>query len=162
MAEFQFIDRGYGKYWVKMLHLERNGNVHSIKEYEVSTLITLNSDKDFKQVSKFSGGLNNIYIPCYLNKICTLHQIFSFKGDNSDIIATDSQKNTVYLLAKKHGVGSPEQFAMLVAKHFVQTYSWVTKAEVTVEALNWQRVRGDHVHAFIATPTFTRWAKVTS
>ena len=129
LAEFQFIDRGYGKYWVKMLHLERNGNVHSIKEYEVSTLITLNSDKDFKQ------------------------------GDNSDIIATDSQKNTVYLLAKKHGVGSPEQFAMLVAKHFVQTYSWVTKAEVTVEALNWQRVRGDHVHAFIATPTFTRWAK---
>ena len=85
-----------------------------------------------------------------------------FQGDNSDIVATDSQKNTVYLLAKKHGVGNPEQFAILVAKHFIQTYSWVNRAEVKVEALNWKRVRGDHVHAFIAEPTFTRWAKVKS
>merc|ERR1719369_580566 len=129
MAEFKIIESGYGKYWVKLLHLERDGNKHSIKEYEVSTLITLDSDKDY------------------------LH------GDNSDIVATDSQKNTVYLLAKRHGVGNPDQFAMLVAKHFVQTYSWVNRAEVKVEALNWKRIRGDHVHAFIAEPTFTRWAK---
>ena len=86
----------------------------------------------------------------------------NFQGDNSDIVATDSQKNTVYLLAKKHGVGNPEQFAILVAKHFIQTYSWVNRAEVKIEALNWKRVRGDHVHAFIAEPTFTRWAKVKS
>jgi len=129
MSEFEFKNKGYGKYWVKLLHRDRNGSTHSIKEYEVSTLITLDSDKDYLQ------------------------------GDNSDIVATDSQKNTVYLLAKKHGVGNPEQFAMLVAKHFIQTYSWVNRAEVKVEALNWKRVRGDHVHAFIAEPTFTRWAK---
>ena len=49
---------------------------------------------------------------------------------------------------------------MLVANHFVQTYSWVNRAEVKVESLNWKRVGGDHVHAFIAEPTFTRWAKV--
>lgn len=75
-------------------------------------------------------------------------------------MATDSQKNTVYLLAKKHGVGNPEQFALLLAKHFVQTYDFVTKAEVTVEALNWKRTRENHVHAFVAVPTYTRWAKV--
>jgi len=129
MADYEFINRGYGKYWVKLLHRDKNGSTHSIKEYEVSTLITLDSDKDY------------------------LH------GDNSDIVATDSQKNTVYLLAKKHGVGNPEQFSMLVANHFVNTYSWVNRAEVKVEALNWKRVRGDHVHAFVAEPTFTRWAK---
>ena len=49
---------------------------------------------------------------------------------------------------------------MLVAKHFVETYDWVNRAEVKVEALNWKRIGGDHVHAFIAEPTFTRWAKV--
>lgn len=130
MAEFKFIDRGYGKYWVKMLHLERNGSVHTIKEYEVSTLIRLDSDKDYKT------------------------------GDNSDIVATDSQKNTVYLLAKKHGVGTPEQFAILVAKHFVQTYDWVNRAEIKVEELSWNRIRGNHAHAFVANPTVTRWAKV--
>jgi len=129
MSDFEFKNRGYGKYWVKLLHRDKNGSTHSIKEYEVSTLITLDSDKDYLQ------------------------------GDNSDIVATDSQKNTVYLLAKKHGVGNPEQFAMLVANHFVQTYSWVNRAEVKVESLNWKRVGGDHVHAFIAEPTFTRWAK---
>ena len=47
----------------------------------------------------------------------------------------------------------------MIAKHFLQTYSWVNRAEVKVEALNWQRVRGDHVHAFVSTPTYTRWAK---
>ena len=67
----------------------------------------------------------------------------------------------MYLLAKKHGVGNPEQFALLVARHFLQTYDWVIKAEVTVEALRWSRVRQNHVHAFVAEPTYTRWAKVT-
>ena len=52
MADAKFIDRSYGKAFVKMLHIKRNGNVHAIKEYEVSTLITLNSDKDYKQVSR--------------------------------------------------------------------------------------------------------------
>lgn len=75
-------------------------------------------------------------------------------------MATDSQKNTVYLLAKKHGVGDPEDFALLLAKHFLQTYDSVTKAEVTVEAVNWERVRGNHTHAFVAVPIHPRWAKV--
>ena len=52
MAEFHFIDRGYGKFWVKMLHLERNGNIHTIKEYEVNTQLTLDSEKDYKTVKK--------------------------------------------------------------------------------------------------------------
>jgi len=130
MADGKFIDRSYGKAFVKLLHVKRDGNVHSIREYEVSTLITLSSEKDYTQ------------------------------GDNADIIATDTQKNTVYLLAKKHGVGTPEQFAILVARHFLQTYSWVTKAEVKVEALRWSRIRQNHMHAFVAEPTYTRWAKV--
>lgn len=52
------------------------------------------------------------------------------QGDNSDIVATDTQKNTVYLLAKRHGVGSPEQFALLMARHFIDTYPFVVKAKV--------------------------------
>ena len=129
MAKYNYLDRKYGKYWVKLLHVNREGAKHSIREYEVNTLLTLDSDKDYTH------------------------------GDNSDIIATDSQKNTVYLLAKKHGVDNPERFAILIAKHFLQTYSWVNRAEITVEALNWERVRDDHVHAFVAIPKYTRWAQ---
>ena len=61
-------------------------------------------------------------------------------GDNSDIIATDSQKNTVYVLAKQHGVASPEEFGLLLATHFVSKYPWVTRARVQVTAHPWQRI----------------------
>ena len=50
MADFEFINRGYGKYFVKLLHRDKNGSTHDIKEYEVSTLITLDSDKDYLHV----------------------------------------------------------------------------------------------------------------
>ena len=30
------------------------------------------------------------------------------EGDNSHVVATDTQKNTVYAFAREHGVGSPE------------------------------------------------------
>ena len=52
-ANVKFIDRSYGKASVKMLHVVRDGNLHSIKEYEVTTLITLASDKDFTHVRFF-------------------------------------------------------------------------------------------------------------
>jgi urate oxidase len=112
--------------------------VHSIKELEVKSLLTLSTVKDY------------------------LH------GDNSDIIATDSQKNTVYILAKKHGVKSPEDFAIILCKHFLSTYSHVTKAVVNVEEVMWNRVTyGEHAnkqkmhnHAFIHTPICTRFTEV--
>jgi urate oxidase len=113
--------------------------VHIVKELEVSTRLTLSSQKDYLQ------------------------------GDNSDIIATDSQKNTVYVLAKKFGVKSPEDFATILCNHFLKTYSHVTKAVVEVEQMMWNRVvygeQGNiqkvHNHAFIHTPVCTRFSTVT-
>lgn len=113
--------------------------MHSVKELEVSTRLTLSSKKDY------------------------------LEGDNSDIIATDSQKNTVYIMAKKHGVKSPEDFAVLLCNHFLSTYSQVTKAVVEVEEMMWNRVsygeRADHQklhnHAFLLTPLCTRIAVAT-
>lgn len=71
-----WVARGYGKSSVKLLHVRREASVHIIKEYEVDTQLTLATDKDY------------------------------LAGDNSDVVATDSQKNTVYILAKRHGVRS--------------------------------------------------------
>ena len=61
-------------------------------------------------------------------------------GDNSDVIATDSQKNTVYILAKLHGVASPEEFGLLVTEHFLSTYPWVTKSRVEGSLHPWWRI----------------------
>ena len=89
------------------------------------------------------------------------------QGDNSDIIATDSQKNIVYLLAKKYGIKSPEDFGILLCNHFMSKYEHVLKVSIRVEELMWKRVNyGDHAnvklhnHAFIHTPICTRSASV--
>ena len=62
-------------------------------------------------------------------------------GDNSDIIATDSQKNTVYVLAKQYGVSTPEEFGLLLATHFVSKYPWVVKAKIQITAHPWERIQ---------------------
>lgn len=119
--------------------LTLKGPVHSVKELEVSTRLFLSTEKDY------------------------------LEGDNSDIIATDSQKNIVYVLAKKHGVKSPEDFAILLCNHFVSTYSHVSKAVASVEELMWNRISyGEHPmyqklhnHAFVHTPVCTRFATAT-
>lgn len=86
------------------------------------------------------------------------------EGDNSDIIATDSQKNTVYLLAQKHGVTCPEQLAIVLCRHFIKTYRHVLKVKVYIEQYPWQRIDADgkkHNHAFVMTPVATRFATAT-
>lgn len=84
-------------------------------------------------------------------------------GDNSDIIATDSQKNTVYLLAKKFGIKSPEDFAILLCNHFLSKYSHVMKVVIDIEEILWNRIsygEGNnqmfHNHAFVHTPICRR------
>ena len=39
-------------------------------------------------------------------------------GDNSHVVPTDTQKNTVYGLVREHGIGSPEAFLLRLGDHF--------------------------------------------
>ena len=74
-------------------------------------------------------------------------------GDNSKIVATDSMKNTVYVLAKERDFSSPEEFAMILVEHFVKTYPQVSASSVTVRQSAWNRVPVDgkpHDHAFVS------------
>ena len=65
---------GYGKTGVRLLKIRRSGKYHGIKQIEVSTELKLNNYKDY------------LY------------------GDNASVVPTDTQKNTVYALAKQHQV----------------------------------------------------------
>jgi urate oxidase len=132
-SEFEFVDAGYGKNYVKMLHIRRDGPTHYIKELSVNTHLSLDSKKDY------------------------------YFGDNSDIVATDSQKNTVYVLAKLHGVKSPEEFGLLLCSHFLSKYPHVIKVSVCLEEHPWERMIAGttpHNHAFISTPSATRFASI--
>jgi urate oxidase len=61
-------------------------------------------------------------------------------GDNSSVVATDSMKNTVYILAKDHPLDSPESFALHLADHFVKTYPQVSAATVNTNQSLWRRI----------------------
>jgi urate oxidase len=72
-------------------------------------------------------------------------------GDNANCIATDSMKNTVYVLAKEQLDTNVDDFAYGLAEHFIKTYPQVTKATVELKQANWQRIEVDgqpHDHAF--------------
>ncbi|MGH3098088.1 MAG: factor-independent urate hydroxylase [Streptosporangiales bacterium] len=72
-------------------------------------------------------------------------------GDQSAVLPTDTQKNTVFAFAKKHGIGEIEDFALTLARHFVADVATVTEARVEVEEYAWDRIAvggAGHDHAF--------------
>src|SRR4051812_37942841 len=43
-------------------------------------------------------------------------------GDNRNLVATDTMKNIVYVLALEHALGDPESFALSLGDHFLGVY----------------------------------------
>jgi urate oxidase len=85
-------------------------------------------------------------------------------GDNSNIVTTDTQKNTIYAFAKDEPMGEIEQFALRLARHFTHDFPAVQKARVSIEEYPWQRIEVDgkpHAHSFIRAGTEKRLAIVT-
>lgn len=84
---------------------------------------------------------------------------------NEGMTATDTQKNTVYYIAKQFkSPCTPEAFGIALAKHFVATYPKVSKAKITVEMAPWKRISLEgqaHEHGFVREGTEVRTAYVT-
>lgn len=76
------------------------------------------------------------------------------EGDNSLILPTDTQKNTVYALAKTHFVSSIEAFGMYLANYFVINNPPVSLARIEITEHLWQRMffeNKKHPHAYISS-----------
>ena len=87
------------------------------------------------------------------------------EGDQHNVLPTDTQKNTVYAFAKQHGVGTIEEFALLLARHFVAHVEPVSSAQVQVEEIRWDRATVDgrpHDHTFVRSGAERRTAVVTA
>ncbi len=83
-------------------------------------------------------------------------------GDNAHVVATDTQKNTVFAFAKD-GVGTPEEFLLRLATHFVDGFDWVTGGRWAAEQYSWRRIHVGDVqqgHSFVRGGTETRTAVV--
>ncbi|CAH0481329.1 unnamed protein product [Peronospora belbahrii] len=82
-----------------------------------------------------------------------------YNGDNGHVLPTDSIKNTVWVLAKKHEFTSLENFGIILANHFVTKHAdLISVAKVKLFETPWERlvvpdVKGKmrpHHHAFVS------------
>jgi urate oxidase len=81
------------------------------------------------------------------------------EGDNSNVIATDTMKNTAYALAADGLTGSIEDFGRLMTDHFLEA-AQVSRATVTIDEHNWSPIdlggeRSDHAFQRIDAGTRT-------
>jgi len=94
-----------------------------------------------------STPLTNLSLPRYT------------KADNSVVVATDSMKNTTYILAKQNPVTPPELFASILGTHFIDTYDHITAANIKIVTHRWTRMNIDgklHPHSFYRDGDETR------
>ena len=111
----------YGKAEVRLVTVRRDGPVHHLKDLTVSTSLR--------------------------GELAATH----LTGDNADVLATDTQKNTVFAFAKEAPVGEIEDFGLRLARHFVATQENIGGARVLVDEHGWDRITvggAPHDHAF--------------
>jgi urate oxidase len=85
-------------------------------------------------------------------------------GDQADILPTDTQKNTAFAYAKVHGVTSPEDYALALARHFLDAAPKAHAAQIKVEQYAWDRIPigpDGHDHSFVRRGDYVRTAVVT-
>lgn len=95
-----------------------------------------------------------------LNVTSQLHGDFltaHTEGNNEHVVATDTQKNTVFAKAKENGIESPEQFLLGLADHFTSEFEWVTGGRWAAEEYGWSRIN-DHDHSFYRSAPEVRTA----
>jgi len=83
-------------------------------------------------------------------------------GDNAHVVATDTQKNTIYAFARD-GIGAPEDFLLRLGAHFVDDFDWVSGGRWAAEKYTWNRIQVDgsgHDHSFVRGGTEIRTAVV--
>jgi len=120
----------YGKAEVRLVHVRRDGERHEIRDLNVG--VTLSGDLEAAHLT----------------------------GDNAAVLPTDSQKNTVYAFAREHGVAAPEEFAVLLARHFVDAQPAIHRARIGIEEYAWDRIPVTG-HSFVRDAREVRTARVT-
>ena len=120
-------DNQYGKAETHVVRVIKSGARHELKDLNVSVAL--------------SGDFAETHLT----------------GDNSKVVPTDTQKNTVFAFAKDP-IGEIEDFGIRLARHFVSEFASVYRARVSIEEFGWERI---HDHAFVRAGLEKRLATVT-
>ena len=124
----------YGKAETRVVRVMRDSARHEIRDLNVTTTMR--------------GAFDAAYLT----------------GDQSAVLPTDTQKNTVYAFAKRHGIRSPEEFGLALARHFVADVAPVAEARIEIEEFGWARAVVDgseHDHTWTRTGPEVRTAAIT-
>ena len=122
----------YGKAEVRVVHVGRAagpGGSDVLRDWNVSTAL--------------SGDLAGTHL----------------SGDNSAVLATDTQKNTVYAFARRLGGVEPEAFGLELAAHFIGSQQAITRARIAIQEYPWTPISASG-HSFARAGQFTRTATV--
>lgn len=74
------------------------------------------------------------------------------RGDNTDLLATDTMRNVIYALAKDHPFDSSESYGLALARHFLTAGPRVKRARVRIVEYPWERLQvagKGHEHTFV-------------
>lgn len=121
---YELYGQTYGKSRVRLTKVNRDNDVHRVTELSV--------DLDLQ------GDFEAAYT----------------EGDNSQVIPTDTIKNTIYAFARELDVDNLEAFSWTLGCHFVESFPHVAAARVQIEQRPWQRVATggkEHPHLFLGT-----------
>ena len=122
----------YGKAEVRVVHVSRAAGADG------TDLV-----RDWNVSSSLSGDLTATHLT----------------GDNSNVLATDTQKNTVYAMAKKLGGIEPEAFALELAAHYTGSAEAISRARIAIQEYPWIPVSGTG-HSFTRSGQYTRTVTV--
>jgi urate oxidase len=129
----KLIQHQYGKARVRVLKVTRRAKIHSLKELDVSVGLQGDFDASFTQ------------------------------SDNRLVVATDSMKNTVNVLAKKILGAQNEEFGGALGEHFLKKYSHVSRVEIGLREHCWERLMvggKPHAHSFMEKSAAKPFARI--
>ena len=122
----------YGKHNVRVSKIKRDASDPSHHEFiEATVSVTL------------QGDLEDAYT----------------RGDNRNVVATDTCKNTIYVVAKDDPFETIESFGLALAKHFLDQYAHLTAVVVDLRQKVWHRL-SDCSHGFIGSDSETPTARI--
>src|ERR1700677_2138322 len=117
----KLLDHNYGKAKVRVLKVLRAGPRHSIKELEAQVMLQGDFEASFT------------------------------RADNRLVVATDSMKNTINVLARQKLGADTEGFGLALGGHFLKTYPHVSRVEINLREHCWERISAGgkpHAHSF--------------
>jgi urate oxidase len=123
----------YGKSKIRLVQVRRNSNRHTVHDLTIAV--------------RFHGDYDESYTD----------------GDNSNVLPTDTMKNTIYALAAREPVTSPETFGRRLARHFLDRNPKLRDVRIDLAEQLWRPITiggREHGQSFMQRGPETRTATV--